>query len=125
VILPEPVCLRIRRADNTWPAWLLARYRVAPDHPAKLRLWRWLYTLTGRPEVCVRYAGRARLRLDLEDLVQFAIAQDGFYEPEVWDALAAFASGDEVVWDVGGHVGGMAIADRLRGRVDRGGRSAR
>jgi FkbM family methyltransferase len=109
----EPIEQRIRRDDNRWLAWALARYRVSPDHKGKLRLWNWLHYLARRPDVVVRYAGAARLRLDLKDLVQVDIAKHGYYEIEVWDALAAFVTGDDVLWDVGGHVGSVAIRAAL------------
>ncbi len=114
---PEPIWKRIRLAENTFIGWFLARYLAAPDHPAKLRIWRWLYALAGRPEVLVRYAGTARMRLNLEDCVQERIVTHGFYEPEVWETLAGYATGDEVVWDIGAHVGGVAIRAALDPRV--------
>ena len=115
----EPSWMRIRRSDNSLVAWLLARYRASPDHRTKLRLWNWLYAIARRPEVFVHYAGGARLRLDLNDLVQATIAEHGFYEPEVWEALAEFATGNDVLWDIGGHVGGVAIRAALNPSVRR------
>jgi FkbM family methyltransferase len=100
-----------------WWARTLRRYYLGPDHPAKLRLWRWLYKASGRPGVVVHYAGSARLRLDYLDYVQSHILRFGYYEPEIWDTLAAFAVGDEVLWDIGGHVGSVAIRAALDPRV--------
>lgn len=114
---PEPIWERIRLANNSFPAWFLLRYRAAKDHPAKLRIWRWLYALAGQPEVLVHYARRARMRLNLVDGVQSSIATEGYYEPEVWDTLADFATGNDVVWDIGAHVGGVAIRAALDPRV--------
>lgn len=114
---PDPSWKRIRLTDNSYPTWLLARYLAAPEHPSKLRVWKWLYTIAGRPEVCVRYAGTARMRLDLVDGVQNGIAANGFYEVEVWDTLAGYLTGADVVWDIGGHVGGVAIRAALDPRV--------
>lgn len=115
---PDPTWKRIRLTDNSYPTWLLARYLAAPEHPSKLRVWTWLYAIAGRPEVCVRYASQARMRLDLVDGVQNGIATHGFYEVEVWDALADYATGSDVVWDIGGHVGGVAIRAALDPRVE-------
>lgn len=114
---PEPIWDRVWLADNSFRAWLLARYRAAPDHPTKLRIWRWLYSLAGRPDVQVRYARLASMRLNLEDCVQERIVTHGYYEPEVWETLASHATGNEVVWDIGGHVGGVAIRAALDPRV--------
>lgn len=114
---PDPSWKRICLTDNSYSTWLLARYWAAPDHPSKRRLWNWIYAIAGRPEVCVRYAGTSRMRLDLEDGVQSGIATDGYYEVEVWDALADYATGADVVWDIGGHVGGVAIRAALNPRV--------
>ena len=96
---------------------LLVRYYLAPNHPCKLRIWRWLYRMTGRPQVIVKYADTATLKLDYIDYVQSHILITGFYEPEVWDALARIATDDEVVWDIGGHIGSVAVRAAADTRV--------
>lgn len=95
----------------------LAKYYLGPDHVSKLRLWRWLYGIFGRPSVIVSYMGGARLRLDYSDYVQSHILRFGVYEPEVWDVLGAYAVGNDIVWDVGAHVGSVSIRAALDPRV--------
>jgi FkbM family methyltransferase len=107
----------IDRRHTSRLAYLLARYYLAPDHPAKLRIWRYLYRLCRRPPVVVNYAGGALLRLDYLDYVQAHILRTGSYEPEVWDVLSAFATQGEVLWDVGAHVGAFSIRAALDPRV--------
>jgi FkbM family methyltransferase len=47
--------------------------------------------------------------LDIGDFIQFEILKSGAYEPEVWAALSRFASGEEIVWDVGANVGSFGV----------------
>ena len=96
---------------------LLMRYYLGPEHPAKLRFWRWIYKALGRPGVVVHYADQALLQLDYLDYVQSHILKFGFYEPEVWEVLSYYASCDEVVWDIGGHIGSVAVRAALDPRV--------
>src|SRR5262245_29400794 len=99
----------IDRRRTSFLASLLARAYIAPDQSAKLRIWRWLYRLFGRPAVVVNYARGALLKLDYLDYVQSHILHSGAYEPEVWEVVSAFAERSEVLWDIGAHVGSFSI----------------
>ncbi len=108
---------RVRRGNNGPIAWWLARYQVSIRHRGKDRLWRGLYRFFCRPSVKVVYAEHGLLSLEIDDLVQKEILTTGFYEPEVWDTLASFVNTNEVIWDVGAHVGSFAIRASLDARV--------
>jgi len=95
----------------------LYRYYAGPDHPGKLRLWRWLRNAIGPSRLTVPYCGRGWIALDETDLVQWEVLNNHYYEPEVWEALFSFASGSEVLWDVGAHVGTFSLRSMLDVRV--------
>ena len=42
---------------------------------------------------------------------------EGFYEPEVWEALFAWGRNAEVVWDIGAHIGTFTVRSLLDRRV--------
>lgn len=88
---------------------LLRAYYLGPDHPMKIRFWGWFRRLTRYPRLTLPYADGGWITVDERDVVSRFVMEDGGYEPEVWDALAAFARRDEVVWDVGGNIGTVSI----------------
>lgn len=75
----------------------------------KLRIWYGLYRLFGCPRLLVRYGKNGWITLDERDFVQRKVLTQGYYEPEVWDMLSLYMSNSEVFWDVGAHVGSVAI----------------
>src|SRR5438477_96083 len=79
----------------------LRAYYRGPDHPMKLRIYRWFRKSVGYARFTIPYADFGLLTIDERDYLQEKIFATGFYEPEVWDILAGFAVRDEVVWDVG------------------------
>jgi FkbM family methyltransferase len=87
---------------------LLAYYR-GTDHPMKLRLWRYVRQMFGYSPLTVAYGNASWISIDERDWLQASILNFGSYEPEVWSALARFASSDEVIWDVGAHIGSFAL----------------
>jgi FkbM family methyltransferase len=95
----------------------LRGYYFGPDHPMKLRFWSWLRRSTRYPLLTTPYCERAWLALDERDYVQRRVITEGFYEPEVWDALFSFASASEVLWDIGAHVGTFTVRSMLDPRV--------
>src|SRR5437773_4539279 len=107
--MPVAIGLRLSRVMLT--------YYFGPDHPLKLRLWSCLRKSTGYPLLTTPYCERGRLALDERDYVQRRIMTDGFYEPEVWEALFAVASESEVLWDIGAHVGTFTVRSMLDRRV--------
>src|SRR2546426_1825414 len=96
---------------------VLRAYYCGPDHPMKLRLWRWLRSVQRYRKLTVAYCSRGWLTLDERDLVQQYVLREGFYEPEVWEALFKFASASEVLWDIGGHIGTFTVRSALDSRV--------
>jgi FkbM family methyltransferase len=97
------------------PAWskgvtsALRAYYAGPDHPAKLRLWRWFRRLSGYPRLTVDLAGGGTITLDERDYMERELLLHGDYEPEVWAALASHVSAGDVVWDVGANIGDVTI----------------
>jgi len=71
----------------------------------------------GHARLTQAYAGTGWISLDPRDYVQNKIFREGFYEPEVWEALSTWAISEEVVWDIGAHIGGFAIRAGLDARV--------
>lgn len=96
---------------------LLRAYYRGPNHPAKLRGWAWLRQLQGYPRFLIPYVNGGWITVDERDYLQNQIFVTGWYEPEVWNTLAAFAISNEVVWDVGGNIGSVAIRALLDPRV--------
>lgn len=87
----------------------LQRYYTGRDHPFKLRIWTLLRRCTGYPRLTVPFANDGWISVDERDWLQYEIFARGEYENEVWRELYAYSSGDDVVWDVGGHIGSFAI----------------
>jgi FkbM family methyltransferase len=96
---------------------LLTAYYRAPDHPMKLRVWRYIRELSRYAPLTVEYGHGRWITLDERDWLQSRILSGGAYEPEVWAALAGCASGDEVVWDVGAHIGSFTLTATQDSRV--------
>ena len=96
---------------------LLRAYFRGPDHPAKLRLWEWMRRLTGHPLFLVRYMKDGWIHVDERDRIGRELFIEGFYEPEVWETLAAFADSNEIVWDIGAHIGSFALRPMSDPRV--------
>ncbi len=96
---------------------VLRRYYLGPDFPMKLRFWGWLRRWGSYPRLTVRYATAGWITVDERDLIQREILVNGFYEPEVWEMLSSAADSEEVVWDVGAHVGTFSIRALLDPRV--------
>jgi len=84
---------------------LLTGYALGPDHPMKIRFVGWARRLSGYARLQVPYGSRSRITLDERDLLQREIWTKGSYEKEMFDALFASARGEEVLWDVGAHIG--------------------
>jgi FkbM family methyltransferase len=81
-----------------------------------LRLCNWLFQLLRffNTRITVPYIGQQTwITLDPSDSVEKIILQSGLYEPEVWDTLQAHAEDGDVFWDIGSHIGGVAIRAAL------------
>lgn len=96
---------------------LLRDWYLGPDFPAKLRLWGWVRRLLAYPRFTISYAENGWITVDERDLLQRQIFVTGFYEPEVWESLSRYCVGDEIVWDVGAHIGSFAIRALLDPQV--------
>ncbi len=83
----------------------------------KLRLWYGLRSALGFPRLTIPYAEHGWITVDERDYLQAQILTEGFYEREVWDVLTRFVEADEVVWDVGAHIGSFALRAMLDQRV--------
>lgn len=83
----------------------------------KLRLWTFLRNLTGYARLTLPYGKGGWITVDERCLPQREIFVTGFYEPEVWESLSSRAASDEIVWDVGAHIGSFSIPAMLDSRV--------
>ncbi|MCO5167990.1 MAG: FkbM family methyltransferase [Planctomycetes bacterium] len=97
------------------PSCVLASYYRGPDHPFKIRIYRWLRRVL-RGRLTVPYGG-GWISLDEADLLQREILYRGRYEPEVWDAAATLLQPGDVVWDIGAHVGTFSVLAAADPRV--------
>ncbi|MDQ6670031.1 MAG: FkbM family methyltransferase [Chloroflexota bacterium] len=88
---------------------VLTSYYRGPDHPMKLRLWRYARQLLGYAPLTIAYGDGAWISIDERDWLQSSIFATGAYEPEVWAALARYATSDEVIWDVGANIGSFVL----------------
>ena len=96
---------------------LLTTYYRGRDHPLKLRLWRYMRQISGYAPLTVASGEGRWITLYERDWPQSHILNRGAYEPEVWTALAQHVTQDEVVWDVGAHIGSFALAAAQDSRV--------
>jgi FkbM family methyltransferase len=96
---------------------ILTTYYRGPDHPMKLRLWRYVRQFSGYAPLTIAYGDRAWITIDERDWLQSFIFASGSYEPEVWAALAHYATRDEVVWDVGANIGSFVLTAAQDHRV--------
>jgi FkbM family methyltransferase len=83
----------------------------------KLRLWRYVRQLSGYPALTLTYGAKGWITIDERDWLQSSIFAYGVYEPEVWAALAQYATRDEVVWDVGAYIGSFVLTAAQDSRV--------
>ena len=90
-------------------SWMMRAYLLGPNHPMKMRFWAWLRKMQNFALLTVSYAGNAWIALDEKDLLQRDVLVSGFYEPEVYDALFQHACSNEIVWDVGAHIGTFSV----------------
>jgi FkbM family methyltransferase len=96
---------------------ILVAYYRAPDHPMKVRLWRYVRRALGYRPLTLPYGQTGWMTIDERDWVQLSILSRGTYEPEVWEAVVSRATGDEVVWDVGAHIGTFALRAAQDARI--------
>lgn len=75
----------------------------------KLRLWHWTRRLLGYAPLTLSYGDSGWITVDERDWLQLSIFSTGAYEPEVWEALARFATMGDVVWDVGACIGSFTL----------------
>lgn len=90
---------------------LLWKYYKGRDHPFKLRIFfafnRFLDAIGCR--ITIPYHHNQLLSVSLSDYVDRTIFLKGVYEEEIYEALTKFSITDEVLWDIGGHIGSFAI----------------
>ncbi len=98
-------------------SWWLSHYRNK-EHPlSSLAHLRRFQDRLRNSRLLQPYADGGLITLDLRDFVQRDIFVTGSHEPEVWDTLSRFASDNEVVWDIGAHIGSFAIRAALHPAV--------
>ena len=84
---------------------ILVRYYRAPDHPAKLRVLRYLKVLSGNRRIITDTKHGFLMALDDMDLIQRIILFEGEYEPEVTELLRASFCPSDVFYDIGANIG--------------------
>ena len=83
-------------------------YFLSGGHPGKLRICRWVRRILRDARVLTPFF-EGQIYADESDFVERHILRSGDYEPEVRDALLQFAERDEVLWDIGAHVGTTSL----------------
>lgn len=96
---------------------LMQYYYLKVYVPSKFIWWKWVRSLTGYPRLTVPYANQGWISLDERDLLQRQIFVLGSYEEEVWNTLAEFVCGGEIIWDIGANIGCFAIQAVLDSRI--------
>jgi FkbM family methyltransferase len=85
---------------------LIQVYAHTPEHPAKLRLFFWLYRLLrGRARIEVDVGGALRMRLSPDDHIEACILFDDWHEPLTTRFLLANARPGETAVAAGAHIG--------------------
>jgi len=102
--------------SKKFSAFLRSNYK-GPDHPMKTRIWSWFRRMSAYPRITIPYGASGWITVDERCLMQKQIFNHGVHEPEVWQALSASATADEVLWDVGAHIGSCSIEALLDRRV--------
>ncbi len=87
---------------------ILISYYLGPDHPSKLRIWNLLNRWFGYPRLTIPHGPHGLISIDLRSVLEFWLLRDR-YNYDVWACLSKVAKKDEVLWDIGGHVGMVAI----------------
>jgi len=89
----------------------LVKYYKSPDHPFKLRIFfafnRFLDLFKYR--ITVPYYNTLWISLSLSDYIDRVIFQKGEYEAEVYNSLIPYSKQNEVLWDIGSHMGSFAL----------------
>ena len=84
---------------------LLAAYYRAPDHPAKLRILRWIEKALGERRIITRTQYGFEMAVDKADYIQRHLLYDRVWEPQVSELLKTELAEDDVLFDVGANVG--------------------
>lgn len=89
----------------------LRYYYMSGEHPGKLRVISWCIRLLNmlKIRIIIPYKEGLFISLDLNEYVDFCIFKNGEYEPEVYKELITFAKTDEILWDIGGHIGSFSL----------------
>lgn len=97
---------------------ILRAYHLGLNHPIKIRLWTLLRRTTGYARLTLPYGNGGWITLDERDYLQTIIYTTGSYEPEIWEYLSPLLTADEVVWDIGAHIGCFTILAMQDQRVE-------
>lgn len=96
---------------------LIWSYYRGPNHPMKLRIYYGIRRMMHFSPLIIPYVDSGWITVDEQDLIQREILAKGSYEPEVWQSLASFVRKEEVIWDVGAHIGSFSIRAALQPNV--------
>jgi FkbM family methyltransferase len=87
-------------------------YHRLPNHYFKLRILEWLNKLfveIPKKRLVIPYYNKTWLSINSHEYIDHTILIHGTYENEVFEKLMSFADKDEVLWDIGAHIGSFAI----------------
>ncbi len=90
----------------------ISSYYRSSDHWFKLRIVTLLNNLFIEKwgnKLIIPYFNDTWININLNDYVDRIIFQTGFYEHEVFEQLLSFATKDEVLWDIGAHIGSFSL----------------
>jgi FkbM family methyltransferase len=87
----------------------LRSYYLAPNHPCKLRLLRWLEAMAGKKRILVKTASGFRFAVDRQDYIQNTVCQTLRWENEIGKVLSAELKASDVFYDIGANVGYFSL----------------
>jgi FkbM family methyltransferase len=108
LIAPEPMDAA---RGVRWRDRALIAYRRGPEHPAKIRIVRWLARRLTGGRVRLNYADGATIAMDPADYIGWTVFTEGHYEPATLRlALRIMAREPGLFVDVGAHCGWYTCA---------------
>ena len=92
--------------------YLIFNYNKIFEHPFKQRILSGLiklHTKYRKKTLTIPYQNKTWIEVDLNDYVDRTIFQKGGYENEIFENLSPFINNNEILWDIGAHIGSFTL----------------